>query len=467
MKIIACLLITGCVWKIVKCDNKTKFEVASFNRNFLSDALCAAAETFVKAQIVLNVISTKDFGQSAKDFEDEFLSKISRDHRIILRIFYHEVFALENGRIRRGSVFVIRDFSDFMEIYETLTPERYKFNGYFLIVLLNEIDEVHEIFKLLWIKQIYNVIVMHESENHSVLMKSFEPFRPGKCDDTTPIVVDEFKNGNFKFGNDLLPNKLKDLHNCEVRVSISNDTQPFVIAILQPNGSYALSGRDISLVTSLAESLNFRINYTFIGPIGFLFENGTAKGPLKALLDGQADISLNNWFLKISRLKFLASTTSYLSDLMVFVIPPGQELSCTEKMIFPFSAYLWLSIILGFVIGWLVIFVIKRQSKDVQIFVFGADGNGPYMNMCNGFLGGGWKVLPKGSFGRFLLMMFLMYSLIIRAAYQGAFYDLLRSNIRKKEVQSIDEMFKRDFTYFAQFSTLDLLTGTELSRKRL
>lgn len=75
------------------------------------------------------------------------------------------------------------------------------------ILVDGEIAQIERIFELLWNKQIFNAIVMHEEGNGRISVKTFLPFKPGKCNDTSPVLINEFKNGNFSDGN-IFPDKM-------------------------------------------------------------------------------------------------------------------------------------------------------------------------------------------------------------------------------------------------------------------
>lgn len=127
----------------------------------------------------------------------------------------------------------------------------FQLRSQFLIVLVDgKFREIEEIFANLWIIQVFNVGVLFQDEN-GIVLQTFRPFNKHNFMDTTPIIINEFINGSFV-------------------------SKKF----------------DIDFINLLSSTLNFRIIYTFIGPVGYLIENGTAKGPLRALLDNKADISV-------------------------------------------------------------------------------------------------------------------------------------------------------------------------------
>lgn len=264
----------------------------------------------------------------------------------------------------------------------------------------------------------------------------------------------------------LFLDKMRNLNNCKVRVTVANHTEPFVFVKPLPNGSYEITGGQISFLNALSESLNFEINYVYTGDRGNDYENGSSQEALEFLLKGEADLAISNFWMLGSRMEFFETSNSYLSDRIIFVVPPGRELTAFEKLIFPFSFQLWLLIWMCFLVGTFVIFIAKRSSHSIQNFIIGVGVVNPYLNMFIGFIGNSQKVLPKRNFARFLLMLFLMYSLIIRTLYQGSFYNLLKSQRRNKEVQTIDEMIHEDFKFFAYVEDSVAFEGTKSIAKR-
>lgn len=415
----------------------------------------------------LDVI-TADASMKARDFKEELFTAALESCKDVIRHESASMLTLSPVFKRQNVILLIENFEDFSKFHQNMRPKLFKFNGFYLIVLVNgKINEIEKMFQLLWKLQVFRVFVVFEAIDGSVLVQSFMPFKSENCNDTTPILVDIFKDGKFdKDKRNLFADKTRNLNNCSVRVSVGNNTEPFVISRLLTNGTYDLKGSDIKIINALSENLNFKIEYVYIGHEGYFLENGKSEGPLRHLLDSKADLSITNWWLKTSRLKFLDATSPYLSDQIIFVVPPGRELTAFEKLIFPFTLLLWLFIVWCFLIGFLVIFIIKRRSKATRNFVFGKGVINPFLNMFTGFIGGSQKVLPKRNFGRFLLMTFLLYSLVIRTLYQGSFYILMRSHKGIKEVQSIDEMIEKDFVYIVYKGNSDILEGSETLASR-
>lgn len=454
--------------KFSNCENSISPKTKSFS-NLVEAVVRIINKTYVRGVAVTHLVSPETLDHFLiKDFKDELLAKLLTSPRVLFRQDTSTELKFQ-GRFKRYNVFIIKDYQEFLRIYLKTSPDVFRFNGYYLVTLVNgKIPEVGEIFDLLWKIHIYNVIVIFEVKNGSVLVETFMPFQATNCSDTSPVLVNEFKDGSFIKGlKNLFPEKMKNLHKCQIRLSIANDQKPFVVVEkLWPNGTHKANGQCITLIETLSERLNFKINYTFVGPAGYIIENGSASGAFKALLDGVADMSITNWWLNPVRSKFFDSSTSYASGSIHFIIPPGKDLSAFDKLIFPFKTSVWILILLCFVVGFLVIFITRRQTKVVQNFVFGNDVKNHYLNLFIGFIGGAQTVLPRRNFARFLLMSFLLYSLVIRNLYQASYYKFSQSNKHHKKVQSVEEMANKDFKFYVYEGIAEIFSSTEVVKNR-
>lgn len=403
-----------------------------------------------------------------KDFSENLLSKSFPSLKAVYRQESSTKLTTIVGRRKRYVIIAIEHFEHFSEIYSKMLPRYFRFSGLYLIVLLQgAFVEIQEIFGLLWKLQIYNANVMFADELGTVFVQTFMPFKSFNCSDTSPKLLDKFVGGKFLKGTrNFFPEKMKNLSNCPVRISVSNTTEPFVITRYSEHSGYNISGLDVSLIDTLSASMNFKVNYSFIGDVGHLLENGTGIGPLKALMDDKADISVSGWLVKASRAKFFDSSSTYTSGEIKFLVPPVGDLTALEKLIFPFSPSSWIMISSCFLIGMLLIFTVKRKANELQNFVFGKGVKSPFFNLYIAFIGGNQKILPRRNFARYLLMMFLMYSLVIRTLYQGSYYQLMQSSKQFDEIETIDEMIRKNFKFFVPEGIADLFQGNEEMTKR-
>jgi hypothetical protein len=59
------------------------------------------------------------------------------------------------------------------------------------------------------------------------------------------------------------------------------------------------------------------------------------------------------------------------------------------------------------------------------------------------------STLPSRNFTRFVLTLFILLCLVMRTAYQGKQFEFMLQEMRPKDVETIDEMIARNFTFYA------------------
>jgi hypothetical protein len=463
LKLINCLIFFVTFCEISGSENSNKMSKLATATNLV------IAEAFHSHKIVSLIFSESSKNFVLLDFIDELLTQISKPPKHLFQLESSIFLSTVNSARKRCSIIVINSFDDFLAINQIITPKNFKPNGQFLIVLIgSEIVNLEEMFKLLWEKQIYNVNIMFEDKSSDrISVKTFMPFSNKICNNTKPVLINEFINGKFVSQN-FFPDKMKNLRKCVIKISLTNSFPPFVImkSFNNTNSNYSLKGLDSHLLNGLSEALNFTINFAFIGAAGYLHANGSSKGPFKLLLDNEAEMCAGGWIFTATRLKFFDFTTVYYEGVINFVVPPGRDFTSIEKLIYPFKFEPWICILVVFIVGIFVILIVNRQSKIVQQFVFGNDVKNPLLNMFYGFIGGSQKILPKFNFARFILMSFLLYSIVIRTLYQGSVYNLLKSDKRHESAQTIDEMIKRDYKFYFFESLAEIFQSSDKIRNR-
>ena len=108
----------------------------------------------------------------------------------------------------------------------------------------------------------------------------------------------------------------------------------------------------------------------------------------------------------------------------------------------------------------------RLQSEHVQDFVLGRFNRHPGTNLWVAVFGGSQGNLPERNFSRFLLMMFLIFCLIMRSAYQGSLFKFLQTDQRHNEVGTIDDLVKQKYDIYIHPSHMDLFEGQPLLIER-
>jgi len=224
------------------------------------------------------------------------------------------------------------------------------------------------------------------------------------------------------------------------------------------NGTLSqIYGRDISLVNTLSEIINFKVDYVYIGSEGALYDDGKADGPFKLLLDNEADLIVGEYWLMQSRLKYVDCSIPYISSQTAFIIPPNAPISSFEILIMPFDYMTWIFLALMILISTILICGMKNMPKTIQIYIFGMSSSDPYLNIIRAILGGSQKILPQNNFGRILLMKFLLFCLVMRTLYQAKFYHIMNSDMVHRPMETIDELVENGFELYYQEAMKDLM----------
>ncbi|CAO1440634.1 unnamed protein product [Diamesa serratosioi] len=368
----------------------------------------------------LNLISVLFDNQSilANDYSAVLLSHFTNGDFTLRLENYHKCWSLKNRR-RFYNTYLVDSSASFNKLLEQISHDRFNNDGYFMFVVINgSLANIPQIFQKLWMKFIYNVIVLIEDEN-SIKLLTFFPYFSNHCNDTKPFEINQFKNGSFKVQHFLhFPNKFHNLFECPVKIG-THSTPPSVIGEKFGNGSFQLNGYDIELLNELANTMNFMKDIDFItgkAPWGRIYDNGSSSGALKRAINGDVDMIIGNYFLYASRLELLSASRSYFSNLLTLIVPPG----------------------------------IRNH----------------YFNIMLLFVGGTQHIIPQRNFSRFLLMMFLLFCLVQRTIYQGYLFHFLQSDNRAKEVSTIDEMIENNFDFYLYDSFQEFTQSMKLYERR-
>lgn len=414
---------------------------------------------FAGKSSTLNILTATDLTDRANDFISELLA----DSTFVIRFGnYRDIKDLGSHR-RKSNIILIDSIDSFRILERRIRPKYFNLRGFYLFVLLNgEIDELEEIFRVLWRKYIYNVAAMFK-DGEVVQMKTFMPFN-NSCSNTSPVIVNSFSNGKFSEPHKtIFPDKFTDLVGCTMRVATYSDGF-CVIARNHSEGSVDFTGIDIEFLTAIARDLNFKIEIKLskdVSPWGTIYSNGTIDGAIGDVAHGEAEIAIGCYYLKRKRMQFVDSSIVYYTSPDVFVISPGEKLNQFEKLLQPYDRMVWVLLLVTLLVAIVVIFVLQFQSPRCQALVLGEDNRYPITNLCIAAYGGSQAKLPRKNFSRFLLIKFVLFCLIVRSAYQGSLFKFLQMEKHHKDVETISDMIDQKFDIFVHQTHLDLFEGNE------
>lgn len=436
-------------------------KLESPEKDEIIDAIQTIIDQMIKQHATINFISAFKDDEAGKflDFKEELLIKCKLTHSI--RLDNYTKIVNSPLRIKKNSIFLLDTIERFRILLKNIVPTKFDFNGNFLFVLIaGSMNEIQEIFAKMWLKNIYNVNVIYAATNETVLV-TFLPFESSEnCGSTKPKAINIFRDGEFE-SDMIFPAKMNNFNGCPLRV-VTFEDEDVVMRISDDE----YRGYCIDLLMALAKQLNFRPDINFLTQelaYGIVYDNGTATGALGEVFYNRSDIALGDFFLKPNRIPKFDFTMAYQVMNLVWIIPPGLRYTPLQKLMLPFEFPVWIYLMITITIGIIVIIFINIKIPQMRAFVYGVNVKHPFLNMAVVILGSQQHRMPKRNFARFLIMNFMLFTLVLRSIYQGSLYRFLQSDGRQKEVQSVEEMLANDFTFYAfEASTLDLIKGSSL-----
>ncbi|XP_054085789.1 ionotropic receptor 21a-like [Zeugodacus cucurbitae] len=289
--------------------------------------------------------------------------------------------------------------------------------GYYAIILeqfkeKNTQWHIQKILEKMFSLNIIDVIVITpNSEGNAYAVYSFEVFSKENCRIVKPTIINRFVKGRFD-NRELFPNKLRNFHNCTIRV-LSRDVPPFFTYKQKNNGTIIMKGVEAKLLNAIAEYLNFRIE-----PIinreyycGDVYPNGTTTGPYYLLDKNYVDVLMGYFFYAAHRIAFLEESLSYFTTALVVIVKRNPPASDHMWMLDPFQLNTWLSLVLMIVTVILFMCILHLRYQY-----------GNWLDIIGSIFGEPRAVLTRNYFARFGITFWYIGFVFISSAYQAKLF---------------------------------------------
>lgn len=137
----------------------------------------------------------------------------------------------------------------------------------------------------------------------------------------------------------------------------------------------------------------------------------------------------------------ISSVTVFVDNLN-FIIASGEPYTQLEKMFMMFDNEVWIALIATLLLAMISIQLMNLISKKIYILVCGREINHPTINLVSTFLTGIQDKTPAKSFARFLLMLFIIWSLIFRTCHQSMLYSYLQPTCENQRCKASTRFWK-------------------------
>lgn len=266
---------------------------------------------------------------------------------------------------------------------------------------------------------IHNVnFLLNESEESIDLVSPHMYSSIESCHKIELLSINQYRKLTMQWDNSIFyPQQYHDLNGCTMKVGYSR----LFIKIIERK-----------IYETLSKPLNFATNYV--------------------MMEEPLDVRPYDLLSGMIAQPAIADQTIPSSTVLIwhytFFIPPGDPYTQLEKMFLMFDWEVWIAIVVTLLISVVVIQITNLFSKKIQNFVYGRNIRTPTLNLQAIFLTGAQHKVPGRNFARFLLLLFVIWSLIIRTCYQSELFKYLQNDIRKPYIKTIDELIERNFTFY-------------------
>ena len=259
--------------------------------------------------------------------------------------------------------------------------------------------------------------LMHETDNTIELVSSFM-FTPQACKELQLRTINRFDLQTLEWENSIFyPNKYESFHGCEFTIPQESDDSIFEKEIQELLEMIFVDQLNATLKLSSCSSEECDVTHKETIIFAYSYDEGVVSNPILYI----------NYF---------------------FAIAPGEPYTDLERMFMMFEFELWIAITVTFAIALFATLMLRFVSRKVRNFIVGRLVRNPTMNMLSTFLTGTQSRVPSRNFARFILILFIVWSLIIRTCHQSMLFELMQSDLRRPTLKTLDEFFKSDLTLY-------------------
>lgn len=221
------------------------------------------------------------------DFIDATLDRLNTFSATI-----EDLNVLETATRSVYNLIFTNDYSQFEEIFQKIQRGKFKYNGFYTIVLTKADQDTADLYEITtkilqdcWTKYIVNVVIVWPSLSTQIDetdIYTYFPYTPYHCERVHPVLLDQYHNGSFLMNQQLFPIKLNNMYLCPLTIS-SILFYPYIHEVRDQTGGKRFDGLDVQVVDALANHLNF--TYTIKIPTdpterGVIMKNKTVTGIL-------------------------------------------------------------------------------------------------------------------------------------------------------------------------------------------
>nr|XP_017092900.2 uncharacterized protein LOC108122692 [Drosophila bipectinata] len=225
-------------------------------------------------------------------------------------------------------------------------------------------QDMQGVFAYCWRHQLINCNVMTQSSGGQVLVHTYFPYAPGRCNNSSPTRINQFLGPAWQ-SRDHFPSKLRNLHGCQLMV-LARRISPFFEVDVKHQVLWGLEGH---LLEELSRRMNFSIKFDGLEEQQRNQTTWTEQKLLQQMVQGRvAHLAIGYVRKHIQYSGNLTAVFPHYSNRIVgFVLLNAHNLTSLEIWSFPFQALAWVCLLLF--ASWLCFTLVVRAMYSALLFL--------------------------------------------------------------------------------------------------
>ncbi|KAM7347846.1 uncharacterized protein ACRADG_007333 [Cochliomyia hominivorax] len=453
--IFSIILLLFSTTKPIKCKFEwtPKFEITQN----LSQAIAEIVNTIYVDKLHLSVFNFQlKVANRNREYLPEFGKIMDKTMELLsenIAIRLKNDIAIPTDNQRHNCVLLVDTWESLEFLYRDLNKYHLFVKGSYFIVLLtvphmnHYYDELFEIFQINWRNGIIHANVLIFSVENVILLFHDLPFTRFHCRGVAPIIHNKFIDGHW-LHKEFYVEKLKNLYGCPLVCATWEDWPYFKLLHGPPPENRPIHmGLEGQLLEYLAAKINFTIKLRWMSNEEIDQTIHNEQGVFDKLFSNYTDFVIGAFHYKPTSLEdsYAPSTTYYMSSYYFIISSKTDIYDPFTKLLLPFGRNIWLVLIFMFIIGNIVLITVIQLNHKFKSLVVGGENKAPAYNMIVVSLGGPVPKDPKVPFSRYLLMLWLLSTFILRTVYQGFLYHFIKNDMRSPPPKFISELFSKEY----------------------
>uniref|UniRef100_A0A3F2ZDG0 Putative ionotropic receptor ligand binding domain-containing protein n=1 Tax=Lutzomyia longipalpis TaxID=7200 RepID=A0A3F2ZDG0_LUTLO len=374
-----------------------------------------------------------DITRSAEDQKNQFiqsgiLNEVLCDVNAKIPVRLEDYKLTRERYPRIFNIFIVDSYQSFRRILYTNKTDAFDYRGFYTVVLTslhqNYTELVRRILQDCWDFYIINVnvITYDPSDSEKAFMYTYFPYTPDHCGKVKPIIYEIFSKEFFRKKNEIFPDKVGNFYGCNLTIG-TFDFPPYMMIHHLENGTL-FSGFEGVVTRVLGKRLHFSLTLKTCNDRWGRVEGENSTGLSGMILRGEINFTLGAFSFSFSHYGMMDSSIPYHATPLTLLVPPGKPYTPMQKLLLPLRYIIWSCLGACFVISAIVVSFAKILAPHRRTFIFGPGNHYPFINTINVFLGGSLSVVPRRNFARYILILWIFMSLVIRSSYQGTLFSV-------------------------------------------